>query len=108
MTMVGWLALALFLRLESIGLVEEVERTSFFGDAPYYVIRVIDDAKLPDIGQFDEYIQLMADSDSVVLEVAATYDAFREQGDDHEQCKGSAKKRAISAMKDGRRKLSVC
>ena len=65
--------------MELFGLVKQDERTAADG-IPYYVFRAIQTEELPDISRFEEPIQKMAQAPHVVLELAATYDAFRERG----------------------------
>lgn len=69
--------------LESMGFLTEQECVSQEGN-PYYIINACDDAPSADVSEFDEQISLMKDADSVVLELAATYDAFRDTDADHE------------------------
>lgn len=72
--------------LEQMGLVRETPQQSHDGTT-YYVFEALE----PAIGMaqssamrpFQPAIDLMSDTDPVVLELAATYDAFREMGDDH-------------------------
>ena len=70
--------------LEHLGLVEEESHLSAEG-RPYYVIKSKPEAALEEVEkQFGDAIKLMAEADPVVLELAATYDAFREIGMMHE------------------------
>jgi uncharacterized protein len=70
--------------LKHFDLVEETLQQGQ-GD-PYYVIKASEDASLPDeLNKFRKPIELMSKADGTVLELAATYDAFRETGDNHEQ-----------------------
>jgi len=70
--------------LDSIGMVKEEEREKPDG-TPYYIMRAADRTSLPDIGRFQPTIERLARTDAVVLELAATYDAFRELGCDHDE-----------------------
>ncbi|HHL39548.1 MAG TPA: hypothetical protein ENJ37_03480 [Deltaproteobacteria bacterium] len=71
--------------LEHLGLVEEKSCLSA-DDRPYYVIKSKPEAALKEVEEkFGDAIKLMAQADPVVLELAATYDAFREAGMTHEQ-----------------------
>ena len=71
--------------LEHLGLVEEEPHRSA-EDRPYYVIKSKPEAALKGVEEeFGDAIKLMALSDPVVLELAATYDAFREIGMTHEE-----------------------
>ncbi len=71
--------------LENLGLVEEKQSVSR-GDRPYYTIKSKPGAALQEVEeQFGDAIKLIADADPIVLEIAATYDAFRETGMTHEK-----------------------
>jgi len=70
--------------LNVVGLIEERPHVSHDG-TPYYTIAAIGDASLPDLGDFDTVINRLDKADSVVLELAATYDTFRELGCDHDE-----------------------
>ena len=70
--------------LEVLGLVDEKQESSRDG-TPYYVISANEQADLGDeIKGFLPQIKLMEDAELVPLELAATYDSFRETGSDHE------------------------
>ncbi len=69
--------------LEVLGLVEEKEHPSTHGSNPYYTIQAKPEAVLPEMARFQPQIDLMASTGAVALELAATYDAFRETGSDH-------------------------
>jgi uncharacterized protein YwgA len=70
--------------LESFGMVEETSNTSRDGN-PYYILRAKTSANLPDLSNFQDKINLLDNAPTVVLELAATYDAFREAGSDHQE-----------------------
>jgi hypothetical protein len=66
---------------------------------------------IPEIRGFQPYIDKMSDADAVVLELAATYDAFREMGSEHDEamrrlrrkkgdkCAGGNEERALWLLK---------
>lgn len=68
--------------LESLGLVEEESASSHEG-VPYFVLHARPEAAMPEISRFQPYINTMESADTVVLELAATYDMFRGMGSDH-------------------------
>jgi len=68
--------------LEAIGLVDETSDVSQEGK-PYYILKASPDAELSEIEEFRESIDKLERSAAVVLELAATYDAFRDAGADH-------------------------
>lgn len=70
--------------LEASGLVEESAFKSQEGK-PYYILRAKANSAVPAIDNFDREIRVLHDAPTVILELAATYDAFREDGSDHEE-----------------------
>lgn len=72
--------------LETFGFVEEKQHTSSDG-SPYFVLHAGDAAgkfaERREVQNYRKYIQTMSEADPVVLELAATYDAFRESGQNH-------------------------
>jgi uncharacterized protein YwgA len=97
--------------LDRLGLVHEEEKTSHEGNI-YYVLTASPDAELPEIDRFRPMIKRMSEADAVVLELAATYDAFRELGADHTQaierlrrkkgtkCAGGNEEAALALLRD--------
>ena len=69
--------------LEVLGFVQEEEHQSTHG-MPYFTIIAKPEAELPDLAPFLPKIRLMENTETVALELAATYDSFRELGSDHE------------------------
>jgi hypothetical protein len=71
--------------LKKMGLVEEMDKPSYSGTI-YYEIKVTDDSSIKeligsdDFKKYREAINIMTNSDPVVLELAATYDTFIETG----------------------------
>jgi uncharacterized protein YwgA len=70
--------------LEVLELVEETEHPSTHG-SPYFTISAKAEAELPELKPFLPQIKLMEEADAVALELAATYDTFRELGSDHDE-----------------------
>ena len=68
--------------LEKIGLAEEGERISGDGGNVYYVVKATDAADATLVEKYQQQISLMAKTPTDILELAATYQAFREQGDE--------------------------
>lgn len=71
--------------LTELGLVQEEERSGPEGGSPYFVIQASAEAGMPEMERFQPAIARMEASDLVVLELAATYDAFREMGSTEEE-----------------------
>jgi uncharacterized protein len=71
--------------LEAFGLAREEARIPTIGDSRYYVIQAGTDANPDLIVKYKKPIRLMAETDQTVLELAATYDTFREAGASHNQ-----------------------
>lgn len=70
--------------LEAFSFVEETQEVSAEGN-PYYVLRSKSTESLPDVQKFQPLVQVLDASPTVVLELAATYDAFRETGATHSE-----------------------
>lgn len=68
--------------LDASGLVNETPETSQDGKQ-YYILNASCDAAIPEIERYRPQIDTLARAEPVVLELAATYDAFREAGADH-------------------------
>ena len=69
--------------LESLGLIEEQEQRAADG-APYFILQATPEADLLGIEAYQPFIDIMAESDATVLELAATYDMFRHMGSSHQ------------------------
>ena len=65
-----------------LGLLKEevVERS----DRDYYIYRAEPNTEIQQVQRFQKWIDVIRDTDDVPLELAATYDAFREMGYDHQ------------------------
>lgn len=68
--------------LTALGLVSEEEYGSD-GGTPYFVMQATAQAERAEMQRWASQIALMESTELVVLELAATYDAFREMGADH-------------------------
>ena len=68
--------------MDAFGFINESREQTSEGNE-YYVLRASRSAQLPDISEFDSFIERFAATAPVILELAATYDAFREGGDAH-------------------------
>jgi hypothetical protein len=69
--------------LEQLGLIVEEEHVGVEGGTPYFVLVAQPEAVLPEVAPWHSAIRTMEQADLVVLELAATYDAFREMGSHH-------------------------
>lgn len=68
--------------LESMHLAEEEACVAQDGTT-YFVVKAKPEARLPQMEKYQLVIDRLANEDAVVLELAATYDAFRELGSEH-------------------------
>jgi uncharacterized protein YwgA len=100
--------------LQSFGFVEEKEQSKQDGSS-YFVLNATPLARSlaerPEVKKYTPVIRVMNDADPVVLELAATYDAFREMGHDHKsalerlkrkkgvKCEGRRTEKALSLLK---------
>ncbi len=91
--------------LEMFGLVNESER----GGDPrkYFVLKASDNARLEATDPFADRILRMEDTDATVLELAATYDAFREWDLNHEQALQSLRAKKGPKCDEGREELAL-
>ncbi len=87
--------------LDSFGLVSEEEHLAQDGTT-YYTITATEDAELADIEPYRPLIDRLAQTDLIVLELAATYDAFRELGCDHDDAMRRLRRKKGSKCDDGR------
>jgi uncharacterized protein YwgA len=101
--------------LEFLGLVEENQAQTPNGK-PYFVLRAKGPAlalgRDTALAPFLDAISTMSKADPVVLELAATYDAFREMGESHEtalkrlrqkkggKCDGGRQNRCLALLKE--------
>jgi uncharacterized protein YwgA len=69
--------------LEQLGLIVEEEHVGAEGATPYFVLQAQPEAVMPELAAWQPAIDAMEQADLVVLELAATYDTFREMGSDH-------------------------
>lgn len=69
--------------LDLVGLVEEEEHESAEGNR-YYVMEAKKDFLTPEVDALQSQIKVISRANAVVLELAATYDAFRDKGSTHE------------------------
>jgi uncharacterized protein YwgA len=87
--------------LESFGMVsEKLDHTA--DGAPFYTLTAKPDCRLKELAPFQKYIDIMAAQQTVILELAATYDAFREQGDTHDQAVLRVRRKKGTKCDDGR------
>lgn len=70
--------------LGSLGLVSESKQRNQQDAADYYIYEAKPDAVMAEIAPFQKPIALMEGTEAVILELAATYDAFRAMGSDHQ------------------------
>jgi len=70
--------------LESLELVSETEHRTADG-ATCYTITATPQAELPEISRFQPLVDRLGQTDLTILELAATYDAFRELGCNHDE-----------------------
>jgi uncharacterized protein YwgA len=87
--------------LEQLGLIKELERQNSQGE-PYFIFQAKEEADLPEIEPYRQPIALMEDADATVLELAATYDAFREIGSAHAEALDRLRKKKGPKCDDGR------
>jgi hypothetical protein len=94
---------------EQLGMLSEEQRVAQNG-TEYFVLRAPAPGSLPSVEKFRQPLELLAAEDAIVLELAATYDAFRKMGLDHEaaadslrakkgdKCDGGREERAFAVL----------
>ncbi len=88
--------------LEHLGLLKEKVGYTSDGLRSYYIIEAKPEAKLDEVeDKFGETIKVIASTESVVLELAATYDALREAGMTHEEALDIVRMKKGSKCDDG-------
>ena len=91
--------------LEKFGLVEERECLSQDG-SPYYVLQANDasltDADRDEIRRYQEAINNMSEAAPIILELAATYDAFRKMGSDRAEALVRLRRKKGQKCEEGR------
>jgi uncharacterized protein YwgA len=87
--------------LETLGLAEEIARPTRGGDGKYYVIRAGENADPKLVKSFKTQIDLMAATEQTILELAATYDAFREEGSSPSDAMDRLRRKKGSKCDDG-------
>jgi uncharacterized protein YwgA len=83
--------------LEQMGLIREEEGATGEGGTPCFILTASETAGRPEMAAYASALEVMQASELVVLELAATYDAFRELGSDHAE--GLARLRHKKAAK---------
>lgn len=91
--------------LETMGYVKE-ECLSHGGN-PYYVIESCGEGPINDVSAFQHEIATMAAADAVVLELAATYDAFRDLGADHAEALIRLRRKKGAKCNEGREEKAL-
>lgn len=96
--------------LENLGLVTEKPRTKNDG-SPYFILEAgaeaIKFARSSMMRPYRKAIQLMGQTNATVLELAATYDAFREMGNDHRTALARLRRKKGTKCEDGRDKKAL-
>lgn len=97
--------------IDAMGLVSETENETRDGKT-YFTIEATEDAVLPEIQEYLTKINIMEKADSIVLELAATYHAFRSIGSDHKEalirlrrkkgakCNGGNEEKALNLLNE--------
>jgi uncharacterized protein YwgA len=92
--------------LQGLGLIAEEERTAQDGDT-YYIIHAKPAAERPEIRPWQPRIDAMSNASAVVLELAATYDTFRDLGSDHREALASLRRKKGSKCDGGNQEAAL-
>jgi uncharacterized protein YwgA len=93
--------------LEQMGLITEELHRNRDESATYYVETALPRADLAEIEPFRPHIESLSQTDAVVLELAATYDAFRSMGFDHEESLQRIRRKKGPKCGDGREQQAL-
>lgn len=86
---------------EALGLISEESSENKEGTA-YFRFHARDKAAVKEIEPFSKAIQILSKTDPVILELAATYDAFREQGSGHKEALNQLRRKKGAKCDEGR------
>jgi uncharacterized protein YwgA len=92
--------------LDGLHLLSEIQRTAQDGE-PYYIITAQAAASIPEVKRFSEAIDTLSETDPVVLELAATYLAFRESGSDPTDAKERLRRKKGAKTENGREAQAI-
>ncbi len=93
--------------LAELGLVREEERLAQEGGAPYFVLQANAEAEMAEVGRWSGAIERMERAELVVLELAATYDAFREMGSDHAEAQARLRHKKAAKWSEERERRAL-
>lgn len=92
--------------LEAFDYVEETCDGTFDGN-PCYTLNVKKRDNLPELGEFRSKVQILSQTPTVILELAATYDAFRELGAGHDEAIVRLKRKKGSKCEGGNQEQAL-
>jgi len=92
--------------LSSIGLIEETGQISQDG-TPYFKISALEDCTIPEMKKFQHLVDRLSSTDPVVLELAATYDSFRELGFDDQEARQRLRRKKGAKCDNGRQEQAM-
>ncbi len=93
--------------LDRLGLISEEEHASGENAAPYFVLQAKPEAAMPELAKWQPAVDRMEQADLVVLELAATYDAFREMGSDPAEALGRLRHKKGAKCSEGRERRAL-
>jgi len=93
--------------LETMGMVTEAPVQTISGGGMYYVIKATAGADAALVKSLANQIQIMAGADLTVLELAATYDAFREAGSAHDEAMVRLRRKKGTKLDNGNDKAAL-
>ncbi|MGD9713903.1 MAG: hypothetical protein AB7V46_17875 [Thermomicrobiales bacterium] len=92
--------------LQQMGLVREEEHPGE-GSNPCFILTACPEAALDELSNWRPAIDLMQRAEAVVLELAATYDAFREMGSEHDEAVARLKHKKASRWNEERHQRAL-
>jgi hypothetical protein len=91
---------------EQLGLITERAVNAVDG-GEYYILNSGENARLPEFAPFQHVVDLLAVQDQVILELAATYDTYREAGLNHDGALERLRAKKGSKCAEGRDRVAL-
>lgn len=92
--------------LEMLGFVSEDEKMSQTG-TPYFIVKACESEIPADVSEYNDIIAQMAEADAIVLELAATYDAYRDADTDHKDALRRLRRKKGTKCEEGREEKAL-
>lgn len=92
--------------MEAVGSLEESCEPTRDGNE-CFVLEATESEDLPGVSKFQKYVDKLGNASTVVLELAATYDSFRQQGNDHQRALIRLRRKKGAKCNDGNEEAAL-